>query len=83
MLLESECQSLTRNALERIAALYLGKRENKYRQVCLQLATRVVASLVAVWAFQYLKDVKHLYTLTAALGILGFACETVVAIREA
>lgn len=55
--------------------LPLGKRENRYHNVWLKLCTRVVASLLAVFLLQYVKRIRHIYTVTAIVGIVGFVSE--------
>ena len=43
---------------------------------------RPVASLTAVFLFQHLKDVRHVYTVTAVGGVVAFVCETVLRSRD-
>ena len=69
MLVESELRGLMRNALERIVAVYLGKRSNKTRQLLLQLATRIVASVVAVSMFRHVNKIKHIHTTLTLVGV--------------
>ena len=58
-MIEGEFRSLIRNALERVIGSNFKKQSDKNQQILLKLATRVIASLLAVYIFSNIKDMKN------------------------
>ena len=71
VLIEGEFRSLIRNALERVIGSNFKKQSDKNQQILLKLATRVIASLLAVFIYSKIKDVKDVkeYTSYIMIGI--------------
>ena len=59
VMIEGEFRSLIRNALERVIGSNFKKQSDKNQQILLKLATRVIASLLAVFIYSNIKDVKN------------------------
>lgn len=59
VLIEGELRSLIRNALERVIGSNFKKQSDKNQQILLKLSTRVIASLLAVYIFNNIKDMKN------------------------
>ena len=71
VLIEGEFRSLIRNALERVIGSNFKKQSDENQQMLLKLATRVIASLLAVFIYSKIKDVKDVkeYTSYIMIGI--------------
>ena len=77
MIAEGEIRSLTRNTIERLAAVYVGKRSNAHRQLLMQICTRVVASVVTFLLFQHIKRIPHIRPVVTVVGFAGVVAEGV------
>ena len=74
MLLEGELRGLIRFIIERAVPL-LFRYDDPFFQIVFLIATRIVASMVAVLIFQYVRDIENIYTYTAYTGIGMFAIQ--------
>lgn len=69
MMLDSELRGLCRTAIERFTSEIMDTRVG-YRKVRFQLATRVVAGIVAVLIFPYIKRIPHINTLVPLVSFV-------------
>ena len=60
VIIEGEFRSLIRNALERVIGSNFKKQSDKNQQILLKLSTRVISSLLAVYIFSNIKDMKNI-----------------------
>ena len=74
MLLEGELRGLIRFIIERAVPL-LFRYDDPFFQIVFLIATRIVASMVAVLIFQYVRDIENINTYTAYTGIGMFAIQ--------
>ena len=78
ILIDGEIRSLIRNSLERFIGLKVGSKKDKVKNILLKLSTRVIASLIAIQIFGYLKSNDMIKQYGSYLMVALFVYLTVV-----
>ena len=71
-LINSEFRALIRNFCERIIGENFKKKDNKYLQILLKLAIRVISSLIAIKIFSIVKETIEVREYTSYILVIIF-----------